>query len=92
MALGAMPGTSWEQRTVQMARGDTLVLYSDGIIDTQDETGAFFGEERLRRVITANGGHPADQVLGALLQVTQKFSGEATQFDDMTVMVVVRDT
>lgn len=92
MALGAMPGTSWEQRTVQMARGDNLVLYSDGIIDTQDETGAFFGEERLRRVITANGGHPADQVLGALLQVTQKFSGEATQFDDMTVMVVVRDT
>jgi len=92
MALGAMPGTSWEQRTVQMAPGDTLMLYSDGVIDTQDEIGTFFGEERLQRVIRANGGRPADQVLRALLQATQRFGGEATQFDDMTLMVVVRDT
>jgi sigma-B regulation protein RsbU (phosphoserine phosphatase) len=92
MALGAIPGTSWEERVVQMAPGDTLVLYSDGVTDAQDETGAFFGEERLQRVIRENAGLPAGQFLRALLEAIARFGGEATQFDDMTLMVVIRDT
>jgi hypothetical protein len=92
MALGAIPGTSWEQRVVQMAPGDTLVLYSDGVTDAQNETNAFFGEERLERAIRASGGRPAEQFLHALLEAVERFSGEATQFDDMTLMVLIRDT
>jgi len=92
MALGAMPGTSWEQCVVQMAPGDTLVLYSDGVTDAQDETDAFFGEERLERAIRASGGRPAQEFLHALLEAVERFSGEATQFDDMTLMVLIRDT
>jgi sigma-B regulation protein RsbU (phosphoserine phosphatase) len=91
MALGAMAGTSWKERTVQMAPGDALVLYSDGVIDTQDGSGAFFGEERLQRVIKTNAGRSADQILCAVLQAAQKFGGETPQFDDITLMVVVRD-
>jgi hypothetical protein len=91
MALGAIPGTSWEQRVVQIAPGDTLLLYSDGVTDAQDETGAFFGEERLEQVIRARAGSSAEQVLRTVLQAAQRFGGEATQFDDMTLMVVVRE-
>jgi sigma-B regulation protein RsbU (phosphoserine phosphatase) len=74
-----------------MAPGDTLVLYSDGVTDAQDETGAFFGEERLQSVIRARAGRPAEQFLRALLEAVEKFGGEATQFDDITLTVVVRD-
>lgn len=92
MALGAMPGVSWEQRVVDMVAGDTLVLHSDGVTDAQDERGCFFGEEKLQKVMTAVAGNPAHRVQDAVIQAAQDFSGEAAQFDDITLMILVRDT
>jgi len=91
MALGAARGTSWEKRVISMNAGDTLVLYSDGLTDMQDEAGAFFGEERLQRAIRANGGRPAQQMQRALLQAGQAFSGGESSFDDLTLMILVQD-
>ncbi len=92
MALGAMPGVSWEQRVVDMVAGDTLVLHSDGVIDAQDERGRFFGEEKLQQVMTTVAGSPAHRVQDAVIQAAQDFSGETAQFDDITLMILVRDT
>jgi hypothetical protein len=92
IAVGAIPGTSWEQRVIEMAPGDTLVLYSDGVTDAQNERGGFFGEERLQGLIRANAGDPAHRIQRALFQAAQRFSGEVAQFDDMTLVAVVRDT
>ncbi len=92
MALGAVPGTSWEQRVISMNPGDTLVLYSDGVTDAQDGAGAFFGEERLQKAIRANAGRPAHQAQRALLQAVHTFSGQTSPFDDVTLMILVRDS
>ena len=92
MALGAMPGLSWEQGVVQLAKGDVLTLYTDGITDAQDETGAFFGQERLRELIQAQAGRPAHEIQDALLGTVQAFAGETSQFDDITLMILVRNT
>jgi hypothetical protein len=92
MALGAMPGISWEQRAVQLARGDILVLYTDGVTDAQNEGGSFFGQERLLEVVRAYAGRPAQEVQDGLLRAVQQFTGEASQFDDITLMVIVRDS
>ncbi|MFO7740906.1 MAG: PP2C family protein-serine/threonine phosphatase [Anaerolineae bacterium] len=91
MALGAMLGTSWEQRVVRMVAGDTLVLYSDGLTDVQNERGVFFGERRLQRAVRASAGRPAHHIQRALLQAAHGFGGEAARFDDITLMIVVRD-
>jgi hypothetical protein len=91
MALGAMPGLSWERGNVQLARGDTLVLYTDGITDAQDTDGAFFGQERLLEIARAHVGSPAEDVRDAVLGAVQTFTGEASQFDDITLMIAVRD-
>ncbi len=92
MALGAMPGLSWEQGVVQLERGDVLTLYTDGITDAQDETGNFFGQERLRDLIQAQAGRSADEIQDALLGTVQAFAGETSQFDDITLMILVRST
>jgi serine phosphatase RsbU (regulator of sigma subunit) len=91
MALGAMPGVSWEQHAVHLARGDMLVLYTDGVTDAHNEGGAFFGQERLLDVLQANAGRPAHEVRDSLLRVVQRFTGEASQFDDITLVIAVRD-
>jgi hypothetical protein len=91
MALGAMPGVSWEQRAVQLGRGDTLVLYTDGVTDAQNADGAFFGQEQLLKIARAHAGSPAHEVQHALLQAVESFSGTAPQFDDITLVIAVRD-
>lgn len=47
MALGAVETATWEQSTVQLNPGSTLLLYSDGVTDAEDEQGRFFGHEIL---------------------------------------------
>ena len=68
-----------------------LVLYSDGITEAQNAQQAFFGEGRLLEVLQAKLGHPAKGVQNAVLAEVHTFVGDAPQFDDMTLMVVVRD-
>jgi sigma-B regulation protein RsbU (phosphoserine phosphatase) len=91
MALGAMPGLSWKRSAVQIAPDDVLVLYTDGVTDAQNEDGAFFGRERLLEVARAHADHPARELQAALLRSVQAFAGEASQFDDIALLVAARD-
>jgi len=91
MALGTMPGATWEQRVVELAPRDMLVLYTDGVTDAQNESGVFFGQERLLEVAQMHADSPAHEAKDALLQAVQTFTGGAPQFDDITLLIAVRD-
>ena len=88
--LGVYEDETWPQGTVQLIPGDTLVLYTDGITEAQDRQEKFFGKERLLEVAQANLGRSAQEIQDALLTAVDKFVGNAPQFDDITLMVVVR--
>ena len=90
MALGAMPGLSWRRSTVQIAPGDVLVLYTDGVTDAQSVSGAFFGKARLMDVAREHSGRPAHEIRDALLRAVEEFTGEASQFDDITLVITIR--
>jgi sigma-B regulation protein RsbU (phosphoserine phosphatase) len=90
MALGVLDTETWEQATIQLDPGDVLVLYSDGVIDAEDEHAAHFGAERLKASVRASLGHPVQAMQDALLADIQAFAGGAIQLDDITLMVVVR--
>ena len=90
--LGIFEDATWEQKTVQFAPGDALVLYTDGITDAEDRKGVFFGQERLLEVVEANRGRSAQDVQAPLLAEVHKFVGDAPQFDDIALMVVVRSS
>jgi serine phosphatase RsbU (regulator of sigma subunit) len=92
MALGVLEDATWEQRTIQLAPGDLLVLYTDGITDAENGQGAFFGEERLLKVTRANLERTAQDVHHALMTEVHRFVGDAPQFDDITLMIVVRSS
>jgi sigma-B regulation protein RsbU (phosphoserine phosphatase) len=67
-----------------------LVLYSDGITEAQNAQEAFFGTGRLLEVLQAKLEQSAQEVQDAVLAEVHRFVGDAPQFDDMTLMVVVR--
>jgi sigma-B regulation protein RsbU (phosphoserine phosphatase) len=90
--LGIFEDETWEQGVVQLAPGDVLVLYTDGITEAQNEQEAFFGEDRLLESVRASLGHPAQDIQDAIITDIHKFMDDAPQFDDIALAVVVRDS
>jgi len=91
MVLGVEKDVKWQQASAQLAPGDVLVLYTDGITDAEDERGAFFGQERLLETVQASLGSSAQDIQDSLLTAVHNFVGNSVQFDDMALMVVMRD-
>ena len=93
MALGVNGDETWESATVQLAPGDMLLLYTDGVTEAQNVQGAFFSKERLIAAAQAELGKTARAVLDALVAKVQGFVGGAplTERDDIAWVVVVRD-
>jgi sigma-B regulation protein RsbU (phosphoserine phosphatase) len=82
---------SWEQRTVQLTPGDVLVLYTDGITESEDLDEQFFEEQRLKDAIQANLGQTAPVIQDAILTAVHQFACGAPQHDDITLFVLVRE-
>jgi len=76
---------------VPMAPGDVLVLYTDGVTDAENEQSTFFGQERLLEVLRTNQEYPAQDIQDTLITHIHDFVGHAPQFDDIALVVVVRE-
>jgi len=82
---GAFDGESWPAATVELERGDVLVLYTDGVLDTVGESDRF-GEERLREALAVSYGS-VEERLAALHAELSAFQ-RGSQRDDTTVLVL----
>lgn len=83
---GALAAPSWRPVTVPLAPGDTLVLYTDGVIDTVGDAERF-GEDRLRAVLRGADG-PGDAV-GRIERALLAFE-RGEQADDTAALAVMR--
>ena len=88
MALGVIDNQKWEQKAIQFVNKDTLVLYTDGVTDAENEQGTFFGRERLLKTIQAHKDRSAQEIQAAIIAAVREFIGDATQLDDVTLMVI----
>ena len=92
MVLGVVEDATWKQETVRLAPADVLLLYTDGVTDAEDEQGSFFGQKRLLEIAQTNLGRSAQDIRDALIAEVHEFMGDAPQFDDITLVVAVRDS
>jgi sigma-B regulation protein RsbU (phosphoserine phosphatase) len=96
-ALGLIDDMSWTRESVQLAAGDLLVLYTDGITEAHNEQKKIFGNERLLTSIrtwldkAAPPGSTAQQVQDAILGDVLRFAGNAPQSDDIALAVLMRE-
>ena len=88
MIVGLFPHATYDQEEVQLAAGDVLAVFSDGVSEALNTGGDEFGEERIRDAIAPNWLEPSDAVLQALLASVREFAEGAAQHDDVTAMVV----
>jgi serine phosphatase RsbU (regulator of sigma subunit) len=90
MPLGVMEGTQWERVSIKVEPGDAVLLYTDGITEAQNLDEEFFGMGRLRDVFADQRGRKAAEIREAVRSAVRQFVGQAEQFDDITMLVVVR--
>jgi sigma-B regulation protein RsbU (phosphoserine phosphatase) len=90
--LGIFGDEIWERGFIQLAPGDMLVLYTDGIIEAENAQGAFLGKERMLETVGANQGRPAREIQDAVLADIHRFVGDTPQSDDIALVVLLRDS
>jgi sigma-B regulation protein RsbU (phosphoserine phosphatase) len=88
MALGVLPGIKLAEATVELRRGDRLVLYTDGITDAVDPAGGMFGLERFSQTVLEAADSDAAGTVVAVLAAVAAFAGNEPQYDDMTLLTI----
>lgn len=87
MPLGLMPGMSYEEKEIQLAPGDTVLFYSDGLAEAHDPSGEMFGFPRVQACLDHHPGGAA--LVEHLLDELGSFTGpEWEQEDDVTLVTL----
>ena len=87
MALGIFEGFAYRQEKLFLEKGDTLVIYTDGVTEAQAIDQSQFTPERLE-VALQGPAAGAKEVVTQIVEAVEAFSAGAEQFDDITVLVL----
>lgn len=84
--LAGYDDMTYQHGKLQMAPGDRIFLFTDGITDAADAEGQLYGMERLSRTLCANAAKKPQELLEAVRQDIDRFVGDEEQFDDITML------
>lgn len=90
LPLGMIAGTSYTQTAVQLEAGDLLLLYTDGINESIDESGEQLGLDGLLSIARNLPTESATAAGQALFAAVERFRGNAPPADDETVVALQR--
>jgi sigma-B regulation protein RsbU (phosphoserine phosphatase) len=90
MVLGVASGVEYAEHFVDLAPGDLLVLYTDGITEAVDARQEMFGDARLRSAVSAVAMGHSQQVIDSILAEVRLFSGDVPAADDTTLVAIKR--
>jgi sigma-B regulation protein RsbU (phosphoserine phosphatase) len=86
--LGLFPEIKYEEFTLSTQPGDSIVFFSDGIVDAENAAGGMFGNERLAAVLRTNKKASAKGMVEAILKAVNDFQDGVEHFDDETIVVL----
>jgi hypothetical protein len=92
VALGVLPEANFIEQRTELQNGDVLLVYSDGLTEAQNETGDFFGEQRLMAFLRALVGLSAQKIGERMVAEVNHFVGEARVHDDLSLIALKRVT
>jgi sigma-B regulation protein RsbU (phosphoserine phosphatase) len=91
LILGILENETWKRGRVELKPGDVVVHYTDGVTEAQSMDGDLYGAKRLIQCVQANLGHSAQDIQKAILEDIFAFTGHAPQFDDIALVILVRE-
>jgi len=84
---GALDGVDFSIATITLEKQDMLVVYSDGIIDATNAAGELYDQSRWRALLCEQKGL-VGQIVDCLIAVVDNFMQGASQYDDLSLLVV----
>jgi sigma-B regulation protein RsbU (phosphoserine phosphatase) len=89
-ALGLFGGARFTASQLNLAPGDLLLVYTDGLVEARNAAGEFFDAEILEPLLVQLAALPAAELIQAIIQAARQFTGYEVFLDDVTLMVVKR--
>ena len=90
LPLGLRAGQEYCSSELELAPGDTVFAFSDGVTDAVDPQGMEFGDCRLRQSIVSGAGLNAQDCIESVLLAIRDFSRGSPQSDDVTCLALHR--
>jgi serine phosphatase RsbU (regulator of sigma subunit) len=88
MPLGLMPGMRYEEKQTILQAGESVLFYSDGLVEAHDPEGEMFGFPRLRALVAE---HDEQGSLGDfLIEKLHSFTGQNWEQEDDITLVTLR--
>ncbi len=88
LPLGIEPNVRYEPAATTLQTGDTLVIFTDGVVEAVNSLDQEFGETRILQALQVSPGVSAEQTLKNLLAAVDAFTGATRQHDDITLLVL----
>ncbi|HKJ38368.1 MAG TPA: GAF domain-containing protein [Anaerolineales bacterium] len=88
VALGAAENMVYEQRTILLEKDDSLLFYTDGLTESYNIDGDFYGEERLETALAANHCSSAGELMDVVEKSLLEFVGDMPPADDLTMLAL----
>jgi len=88
LVLGVEAQAEYEIETVELKDGDSLLFYTDGLIDAANFDGELWGRENMLETAKKFTAGSAEQMIKNILRYRRRFVGLARQIDDTSIVVV----
>ena len=89
--IGMFCNEQFSSHVVHLERGESLLLYSDGLVETENATGVEYGIARLSALAAVSAHMVPTEVVGACVADLARFRGAGAVADDLTVMALRRN-
>ncbi|MFA7362055.1 MAG: PP2C family protein-serine/threonine phosphatase [Candidatus Kapaibacterium sp.] len=88
--LGPSPNQEYYLDSLYLELGDSLILYTDGIVEATNDKFEFYGEDKLKNVIVKNRNAGPEIMCKRIIESVQKYSANGKYSDDRTLVVIRR--
>ena len=86
--IGGMEDMRYKEYTITMTPGSKLFLYTDGVPEATNEENEMFGTGRMIAALNEDANALPEDILASVRRAVDRFTGEAEQFDDLTMLCV----
>ncbi|MCZ0952251.1 MAG: PP2C family protein-serine/threonine phosphatase, partial [Rhodospirillaceae bacterium] len=90
IALGVMPGLTYNQQSVTLEPGDTVILYTDGVTEAMNAEGEQYGLDDLREIFASTPPGSSEGANKSVFDAVHRFAQDTPQSDDITCLVMRR--
>lgn len=90
LVLGMVDDAKFARGRLQLAPGETLVAFTDGVTEALNKRGRLFSEKKLEKLILKNRSRRPNEMMETVMSAVLAHIGEAPQSDDITLVVIRR--